>query len=172
MINDTAKTMKIVAINPSQEKPVVIPEAPSCHKPDTPDSYCDIFSAVTWPLSGAVEDLIQQASLFNWIVWIMSHDLRLFHVSLSISFLRREMPDPSQGTFPLLSLDLNQGENQKKDLTAVLADSDGLKPSIFPFLNPIFFFYMTYVKKMNKQHPCSWSILLVPSGDKSLRPDL
>lgn len=30
------------------------------------------------------------------------------------------------------------GENPKKDLTAVLADADGLQPSTFSFLNPIF----------------------------------
>lgn len=64
MINDTAKTIKIVAINPLQAKPTVITEILSCHKPDISDSYCCIFSAVTWHLSGAGGDLVHQFSLF------------------------------------------------------------------------------------------------------------
>lgn len=64
MINDTAKTIKTVAINPLQAKPTAITEIPLCHKTDMPDSHCCIFSAVTWHLSGAGGDMAHQVSLF------------------------------------------------------------------------------------------------------------
>lgn len=140
---------------------------PFCHKPDIPYSHCYIFGAITWHLSGARGDLVHQSSLIVWIVWIMSDDLKLFNLSLSVSFLPLSLPV----IFHLLSVDLNLGESKEGPHSCPCWYWWTKTMHLF-FFKSHFLLYMIYVKKMNKQHPCSWNKLLMHSGDKSLRTDL